>query len=956
MNIRKRFIAYIMCYVLALSMIPAPVSGADGDGAGTETCEHNYQFTEFQWGYYTGEEPNRQWNKVDKDEWKWPSGTDDSNIKCIGLFTCDKCKEEVPGHVKTEEAEIDITPTSITCGTEEKTYTATLQVGDEAEPHRDIKTVEVPDAGHNYEFTGFQWGYYTGEDPNRQWSKVDKDEWAWPDGTVDSDIKCIGLFTCDKCEETDAGHVKTEEAEIDITPTSITCGTEEKTYTATLQVGDEAEPRRDIKTVEVPDAGHNYAFTGFQWGYYTGEDPNRQWNVVDKDEWKWPSGTDDSDIKCIGLFTCDKCKEEVPGHVKTEEAEIDITPTSEGCVPDETKTYTATLQVAGEEKPRRETKTVTVQFTGHTYQFTRFQWGYYTGEGEARQWNVVDKEGWKWPSGTDDSDIKCIGLFTCDKCKEEVPGHVKTEEAKVTITPPSVTCVSGEKTYSAEIQVEGEPKPSPDIKKVTVPGVGHNYAFKGFQWGYYTGEGEARQWNKVDKEGWKWPSGTDDSDIKCIGLFTCDKCKEEVPGHVKTEEAKVTITPPSVTCVSGEKTYTAEIQVEGEPKPSPDIKKVEVPGAGHNYEFTELQWGYYTEEGEARQWNMVDKDKVLPVETDGSKIKCRASFTCNKCDEQTTDHIVTLQDDDVIIEEEITEASTCMKQGTKTYVASVIFEEQEYKDTEGIKQLLPLSGHNTQKMSEARPATCIADGTIEYYYCKTCKKHFSDKNGTHELSNGSWIIKAKDHQISDHLQPSTNSENGSLIRSCDVCGLIQEKFPIPKKKMKIEIGEELSAQFDDAMDSSKCTFVLKNKKDKKYFKLNKNTGKISVQEKYYAKISKKPIVVNVSTGAGTYPVKVTPQIPAPKVKAKDIVAKKEGDYYRFTFKYKIKKADKVKVRCNLKGIKKEVFDRYLSDPICTSDSYIYLKVGKQKKITFTITAYYGKNVSNTAKIQVPIKK
>ena len=51
MNIRKRFIAYIMCYVLALSMIPAPVSGADGDGAGTETCEHEYKVLKYVWGY-----------------------------------------------------------------------------------------------------------------------------------------------------------------------------------------------------------------------------------------------------------------------------------------------------------------------------------------------------------------------------------------------------------------------------------------------------------------------------------------------------------------------------------------------------------------------------------------------------------------------------------------------------------------------------------------------------------------------------------------------------------------------------------------------------------------------------------------------------------------------------------------------------------------------------------------
>ncbi len=547
----------------------------------------------------------------------------------------------------------------------------------------------------------------------------------------------------------------------------------------------------------------------------------------------------------------------------------------------------------------------------HKYEVSKYVWGYETEDvwkdllvvASAQSPNDTDSdanESWE------DKTIQCKAVLVCALCRDE---YDETVSAKISVdkkeTFPATCQKGGKTTYIASFnnQLCKEQKVG---KETSVDPTAHKY-------------GEPT---------WTWNPNGDGYAATAVFKCTNNNCDDE---QSETGEVTSVITKEASCIEDGIKTYKATVTFGGKDYEGSKTDKIEK--TGHNY--GQPIWS----------WN-----------PNGDSYDAEASFTCNKCDEQTTDHIVTLQDDDVIIEEEITEASTCMKQGTKTYVASVIFEEQEYKDTEGIKQLLPLSGHNTQKMSEARPATCIADGTIEYYYCKTCKKHFSDKSGTHELSNGSWIIKAKDHQISDHLQPSTNSENGSLIRSCDVCGLIQEKFPIPKKKMKIEIGEELSAQFDDAMDSSKCTFALKNKKDKKYFKLNKNTGKISVQEKYYAKISKKPIVVNVSTGAGTYPVKVTPQIPAPKVKAKDIVAKKEGDYYRFTFKYKIKKADKVKVRCNLKGIKKEVFDRYLSDPICTSDSYIYLKVGKQKKITFTITAYYGKNVSNTAKIQVPIKK
>ena len=570
--------------------------------------------------------------------------------------------------------------------------------------------------------------------------------------------------------------------------------------------------------------------------------------------------------------------------------------TNNNCNDAQTETGTVTSVITEEASCVEDgikTYTATVTFGGKDY--------------EGSKTDKIEKTGhkygeptWTWNPNGDGYAAEAVFKCTNSNCTD-----TQKKNGTVNSSIQGNACTGqGTITYTASVNFENKEYFAPE-KTETINKIGHKY-------------GEPT---------WTWNPNGDSYAAEAVFKCTNNNCDDT---QSETGEVTSVITKEASCIEGGIKTYTATVTFGGKDYEGSKTDKIEK--TGHNY--GQPTW----------TWN-----------PNGDSYDAEASFTCNRCDEQTTDHIVTLQDDDVIIEEEITEASTCMKQGTKTYVASVIFEEQEYKDTEGIKQLLPLSGHNTQKMSEARPATCIADGTIEYYYCKTCKKHFSDKSGTHELSNGSWIIKAKNHQISDHLQPSTNSENGSLIRSCDVCGLIQEKFPIPKKKMKIEIGEELSAQFDDAMDSSKCTFVLKNKKDKKYFKLNKNTGKISVQEKYYAKISKKPIVVNVSTGAGTYPVKVTPQIPAPKIKK--IASKKEGDYYRFTFKYNIKGADKIVVRCsNIKGLNPKGFDKYLSKPKSNSDSYVYIKVGKLKKVTFTVTAYYGKNVSNTAKIQVPIKK
>ena len=47
MNVRKRFVAYIMCYVMALSLIPVSGCGADADNTGTDTCEHNYKISKY---------------------------------------------------------------------------------------------------------------------------------------------------------------------------------------------------------------------------------------------------------------------------------------------------------------------------------------------------------------------------------------------------------------------------------------------------------------------------------------------------------------------------------------------------------------------------------------------------------------------------------------------------------------------------------------------------------------------------------------------------------------------------------------------------------------------------------------------------------------------------------------------------------------------------------------------
>ena len=105
---------------------------------------------------------------------------------------------------------------------------------------------------------------------------------------------------------------------------------------------------------------------------------------------------------------------------------------------------------------------------------------------------------------------------------------------------------------------------------------------------------------------------------------------------------------------------------------------------------------------------------------------------------------------------------------------------------------------------------------------------------------------------------------------------------------------------------------------------------------------KKAIPVQVKVGGKTYTVKVKLKIPAPTIK---ITRTKKGTRYRYTFKYNIPGATKIKVRSNLKGMNTAVVDKYLSKPKSDAESYINFKLGKMKKVRFSIVAYYGKNVS-----------
>ena len=309
-----------------------------------------------------------------------------------------------------------------------------------------------------------------------------------------------------------------------------------------------------------------------------------------------------------------------------------------------------------------------------------------------------------------------------------------------------------------------------------------------------------------------------------------------------------------------------------------------------------------------------------------------AIFICETCSKQ-------VQSSPVTATKTFVKEATCTSAGQIEYIASVTFEGKVYSDKK-TGETIPPKGHKLSK-TPAKPATCTASGNKEYYTCGMCHAHFADNGGRTGIAQNSWIINAKGHSIASRVDKKpTDKKEGSIVKGCGVCGYVEDRLVIPKKKLTLNLGK--SAKL--VSNARGCTFTLANaKKYGKYFKVDEKTGKVTTKKDYSTKI-KKSIPIKVTVGGQTYTVTAKIKIPAPSVK---ITRKKAGDRYRYTFKYNIPKADKIKVRSNLKGMNTKVVDKYLSQPKSNADSYINLDLGKMKKVKFKIVAYYGKNVSET---------
>ena len=91
--------------------------------------------------------------------------------------------------------------------------------------------------------------------------------------------------------------------------------------------------------------------------------------------------------------------------------------------------------------------------------------------------------------------------------------------------------------------------------------------------------------------------------------------------------------------------------------------------------------------------------------------------------------------------------------------------ETDSLDTELNVFIISATGHDMTKV-DAVPASCEADGNIEYYKCGYCGKFFSDADGKNEITAADTVIAAAGHRY----LTSWTFDSDSHWHKCEVCG------------------------------------------------------------------------------------------------------------------------------------------------------------------------------------------
>ena len=493
-------------------------------------------------------------------------------------------------------------------------------------------------------------------------------------------------------------------------------------YTATFTKFAAAE-----KTVEIPAIGH-------KWGK-----PTYEWSA------------DHSTL--TGKVVC----ENDSNHVHTEKVNSTAVTENATCTEKGKITYTAEF---GENEYGFTTQTAVVEnaVLGHDWGETEYTWNSNNSEATAKH-----------------------------TCKRD-PNHTETETVEpVYSVVKAATCEEkGEGKYTATFT-----KFAAAEKTVEIPATGH-------KWG---------------KPTYEWSA----NNSTLTGKVVC----ENDSNHVHTEDARVTSkTLKEATCTEkGQVEFTAEFgaNIYGFEK---QIKTVDTPALEHDWGETEYTWNSDNSEATAKHTCKRDPShtETETVNTVYSVVKAAtcdvkgegkfvATFTKFAAAEKTVeipaighkwgkptyewsaDHstltgkVVCENDSSHIITEKARVTSKTIKEATCTEKGQVEFTAEFGANIYGFEKQIktvdtPALGHKLVHHA-AKAATCIAEGSIEYWECTVCKKLYSDKDAKNEVTTIVTPKDPKNHVGETELKnakAATCTESGYTGDTyCKSCGELIEK-------------------------------------------------------------------------------------------------------------------------------------------------------------------------------------
>ena len=628
----------------------------------------------------TFEAKDHEWEFVD---FTWTGNDTDGYTAAVANYVC----KNNAAHTMTADAGISTETVEATCEEAGKTvYTATVNAdGPDGKEHTDTKEVAIPALGHQWEFDSFEWTgndtdgytavsakYFCLRDENHTTSveaslTVDETEAACTEGgkivytatialensldeeehteskTVDTDpighdwgevtyvwAEDNSTVTATRVCKNNEAHVETETVNTasEITKPATCEEAGETTYTATFE---NAAFETQTKVVNKPEAlNHDWEFTGFTW---TGDDENGY-------------------TAAVANYVCKNDET----HTRTVEAKLSVDTTDATCTEPGEVVYTATVDAEQslDGKEHTDSKTVAAVALGHKWAFVDFTW-------------------------TETADgFTAVANYKCENDET----HTQSVNATVTSETTDATCEADGKTvYTATVAAADslDKAEHSDTKEVTIPALGHKWAFVDFTW-------------------------TETADgFTAVANYKCENDET----HTQTVNATVSSETTDATCTENGKTVftatvTADKSLDG--TAHTDTKEEMIPATGHDWEFVDFTW---TETA----------DGFTAV----ANYKCKNDET----------HIVTAEAMVWVVEEE---DPTCEEPGAIYYLAEIEgidSPDGQYHD-ENKTVAIPATGHDWEFVD----FTWTGDDENGYtaavanYKCKNDETHTQTVNAT----------------------------------------------------------------------------------------------------------------------------------------------------------------------------------------------------------------------------------